>query len=64
MGKSYDVFMDAFVNVVLPDGLNPDESQDDLNILYELAMEKYREKMRTPGEISFTWRRYPEGDEN
>jgi hypothetical protein len=59
--KSWDVFMDAFVNVMLPDDLDPD-TQEGMEVLYEKALEKYREKMRKPGEISFTWRRYEDGD--
>lgn len=60
--KSWDVFMDAFVNVMLPDDLDPD-TQEGMEVLYDKAMEKYRRKMKEPGEISFTWRRYEEGDE-
>lgn len=60
--KSWDVFMDSFVNVLLPDDADP-ESQEGMSLLYELALEKYRCKMRDPWEISFTWRRYPENDQ-
>lgn len=59
--KSWDVFMDSFVNVLLPDDVDP-ETQEGVAVLYELAIEKYRRKLMEPGEISFTWERYEEGD--
>lgn len=60
--KSYDVFMDTFVNVLLPDDVDPD-SQAGSDAIYEAAIAKYRERLADPGQVSLNWERYPEGDE-
>lgn len=60
--KSYDVFMDTFVNVMLPDDVDPD-SEAGIKAIYEAAITKYRVKLQTPAEITLTWERFEEGDE-
>lgn len=59
--KSWDVFLDSFVNVLLPDDLEPG-SEEWLDALWNTAIAKYRQKLSEPGEVTFTWRRYPEND--
>jgi len=59
--KSYDVFLDSFVNVMLPDGVDPC-SEEGLDIIWPQAIAKYQQKLATAGEVHFTWRRYPDGD--
>jgi hypothetical protein len=61
MAQSWDVFLESFVNVLLPDGVTPDD-EEGCDLLYRLATEKYLDKLRRDGEVEFTWRRYPEGD--
>lgn len=60
--KSYDVFLDSFVNVLLPDGLDPNDNAEGTAMLYRLALEKYRERLRDEAACECTWRRYPDGD--
>lgn len=60
--KSYDVYLDSFVNVLLPDDVDPD-TPEGVAALYEAAIAKYREKLSTPKELTLNWERYEEGDE-
>lgn len=59
--KSYDVFLDSFVNVMVPDSVDPD-TEEGMKILYKLAIEKYTERMKNESELCFTWERYEDGD--
>lgn len=59
--KSYDVYLDSFVNVLLPDDVDP-ESDEGMAIIWPLAIEKYQRKLSDEGEVHFTWERYPDGD--
>lgn len=58
---SYDVFLDSFVNVTLPEGVDPN-SQEGMDIIWPQAIEKYQQKLSVAGEVHFTWKRYPDGD--
>lgn len=60
--KSYDVYLDTFVNVMLPDDVNPD-TDEGIEAIYEAAIQKFRERLADPGQISLNWERYEEGDE-
>ena len=60
--KSWDVFLDTFVNVLLPDDVDPETSAG-TEAIYEAAIQKFRERLADPGQVSLTWERYEEGDE-
>jgi hypothetical protein len=60
--KSYDVYMDSFVNVLLPNFVDP-ETQEGAELLHRIATEKYLAKLHRDGEIHFTWERYEDGDQ-
>jgi len=60
--KSYDVFLETFVNVLLPDGIDPEDGAEGHEMLVLLALEKYRERLRDEACCECTWRRYPDGD--
>jgi hypothetical protein len=59
--KSYDVYMDSFVNVKLPDDVDP-STNEGYRAMHEAAIMAYRARLQTPAEISFNWERYEEGD--
>lgn len=59
--KSYDVYMDTFVNVMLPDDVDTN-SNEGVKALYEAAITKYRERMADLDQISLSWERYEDGD--
>lgn len=61
MMKSYDVFMDTFVNVMLPAGCDP-ETHDGMEMLWSLAIAEFQERLRRIDEVTFTWERFPDGD--
>lgn len=60
--KSYDVFMDSFVNVMLPDECDPD-TQEGSEMIIAAATVEYMDKLRRNGDADFRWVRFPEGDE-
>lgn len=60
--KSYDVYLDTFVNVLIPDDVDPNTNEG-TEAIYEAAIQKFRERLADPGQISLNWERYEEGDE-
>ena len=60
--KSYDVFMDSFVNVMLPDECDPD-TQEGSEMIIDAATVEYMDRLRRNGDVDFRWVRFPEGDE-
>lgn len=60
--KSWDVYMDSFVNVKLPDNVDP-STNEGYRALHDAAIEAYRARLQTPQEVSFDWERFDEGDE-
>jgi hypothetical protein len=60
--KSYDVYLDSFVNVSLPDDVDAD-SNEGARKIYELATAKYLELLASkPPQFDLNWERYEEGD--
>lgn len=51
MSKSWDCFMDSFVNVVMPDDYCPD---DNPMPLVEKALEEFRKRLEQ-GDCNLTW---------
>lgn len=60
--KSWDVYLDSFVNVLLPDDVDP-ETLEGHAALRDAAIAKYMELMSDPSCMSFNWERYEDGDE-
>jgi hypothetical protein len=58
--KSYDVDMDSFVNVLLPDDCDPNTTEG-YAILLEAARDKFMERLRSR-DVTFLWERYEDGD--
>ena len=58
--KSYDVDMDSFVNVLLPDACDPNTA-DGYDVLYDAARSTFMEMLRDR-EVMFSWERYEDGD--
>lgn len=58
--KSWDVYMDSFVNILLPDNVDPDTVSGS-EILYHKAIEKFKERLDSE-DISLNWDRYEDGD--
>lgn len=60
--KSYDVYMESFVNVLIPDNVDPD-SNDGAKVIYELATAKYLALLHEqPPKYDLNWEHYPDGD--
>ena len=59
--KSYDVWADNMVNVMLPDGLDPN-SQAGISEIYRQAIPLLIKRLAD--EASLHWKRYRDGDTN
>ena len=60
--KSYDVFMDSFVNVTLPDCVDP-ESEEGVTLIRKAATEGFVARLRCDDGADFTWQLQHEGGE-
>lgn len=60
--KSYDVYLDTFVNVMIPDEVDP-ESSEGMEVIRKAAIPKFLERLADEGGVSLNWERYEEGDQ-
>ena len=51
--KSYDIGVDSFVNVVVPDHYDPALS-DHANVIYQIALRKFQERLNE-GDFNIDW---------
>ena len=60
--KSYDISVDSFVNVVVPDHYNPKQS-DHANVIYQIALRKFQDRL-DDGDFNIDWnlRKYESHD--
>ena len=57
--QKWDVFMESFVCIELPAGVDPD-SEEGTALLYRKAEELYAERLRTH-QCEFTWEEFHDG---
>lgn len=61
--KSYDVWLDNVVNIMLPDAVDP-ESAEGIDAIYREAIPLLIERAGAAAEASLNWERYEDGDTN
>lgn len=59
--KSWDVYMDSFVNIKLPDDVDPGTPLG-ATMLYEKALAKFAELLSSGQDVTLNWDRYPPDD--
>lgn len=57
--RRWDVFIDTFVNVTLPDDVDPN-TEAGYRKLHEAAYAHYAALLKTPDYVAFSWEEYKE----